>query len=88
MRPWRLSSRGLRNWAQSMGVVVSETSSETAMATDSVTANSRKSLPTMPPISRMGIKTAISEVLIESTVKPISLDPFMAASKGCMPISR
>ena len=56
------------------------------MATESVTANSRKSLPTMPPISRMGMKTAISEVLIESTVKPISREPFMAASKGFMPI--
>ena len=40
---------------------------------ESVTANSRKSLPTMPPMSRMGMKTAISDVLIESTVKPISL---------------
>ena len=70
----------LRNLAQSMGVVVSETSSETAMATLRVTANSRKSLPMMPPMSRMGMKTAISEVLIESTVKPISFDPFIAAS--------
>ena len=71
-----------------MGVVVSDTSSETAMATLSVTANSRKSLPTMPPIRRIGMKTAISEVLIDSTVKPISLEPFMAASKGVSPISR
>ena len=70
-----------------MGVVVSETSSETATATDKVTANSRKSLPTMPPISRMGMKTAIKDVLIESTVKPISLDPLSAASNGDLPSS-
>ena len=71
-----------------MGVVVSDTSSETAMATLRVTANSRKSLPTIPPINRIGMKTAISEVLIESTVKPISREPFIAASKGFIPSSR
>ena len=32
------------------------------------------------------MKTAISEVLIDSTVKPISLEPFIAASKGFIPI--
>ena len=58
------------------------------MATLRVTANSRKSLPTMPPINRMGMKTAMSDVLMERTVKPISLEPFIAASKGFMPISR
>ena len=79
---------GLRNLAASMGVVVSETTSETPMATESVTANSRKRRPTMPPMSRMGMKTATSEVDIERTVKPISLEPAMAASKGLMPSSR
>jgi len=49
------------------------------MATESVTANSRKRRPTIPPISRMGMKTAISEMLIESTVKPISREPRIAA---------
>ncbi len=33
------------------------------------------------------MKTAISEVLMESTVKPISREPSMAASKGDMPAS-
>ncbi len=42
------------------------------MATESVTANSRNSRPTIPPISKMGMNTAISEILMESTVKPIS----------------
>ena len=56
-----------------IGVAVSETSSETRIATESVTANSRNNRPTMPPISRIGMNTAISDRLIESTVKPISL---------------
>ena len=54
--------------------------SDTRMATDSVTANSRNSRPTIPPINRMGINTATSEMLIESTVKPISDAPLSDAS--------
>jgi len=51
-------------------------------------ANSRNSRPTMPPIRRIGMNTAISEMLIESTVKPTSLAPFKAASNGDIPSSR
>ena len=58
------------------------------MATDSVTANSRNSRPTMPPISSSGMNTAISEMLIDSTVKPISRAPCSAACIGVMPCSR
>ena len=47
-------------------MVVSETTSETMMATESVTANSRNSRPTMPPISRIGMKTATSDRLMET----------------------
>ena len=68
-----------------MGVVVSETTSETAIATESVTANSRKSRPTIPPMKRIGMKTAMSETLIERTVKPISRRPWSAASNGATP---
>ena len=72
----RLRLCGRRSFAHIIGVVVSEMTSETAMATESVvTANSRKSRPTMPPIRRIGMKTATSETLIEMTVKPISLRP-------------
>ena len=88
MRPCRLSSRDLRKRAQSIGVVVNDTTIETAIATESVTANSRNSLPTIPPISRIGVNTAMSEVLIDSTVNPISFDPFIEASKGSIPFSR
>ena len=71
-----------------MGVVVSETSSEMPTATESVTANSRNKRPTMPPISRIGMNTATSEMLMERTVKPISLAPSSAAWSGGMLASR
>ena len=45
---------------------------EIAMATERTTANSRNRRPTTPLIIRMGMKTAISEMLIDKTVKPIS----------------
>ena len=41
----------------------------------------------MPPISSTGMKTAISEKVIEMMVKPISRAPFRAASYGRMPCS-
>ena len=44
-----------------MGVSVSEMTADSAMATLSVTANSRNSRPTTPPISKMGMNTASSE---------------------------
>ena len=57
------------------------------MATAIVTANSRNTRPTMPPISNTGMNTAISEKVIDTIVKPISREPFSAASKGRMPPS-
>ena len=50
--------------AHIMGVVVSETTSETTIATESVTANSRNRRPTMPPIISSGMNTATSETLM------------------------
>ena len=71
-----------------MGVVVSEITIETTMAVDSVTANSRNSRPTMPPIISIGIKTAISDTLMENTVKPISLRALQRRLDGLHPCSR
>src|SRR5690348_3046491 len=73
--------------AHIMGVVVRETKRETPMATLKTTANSRKRRPTMPGIMRMGINTATRDVLMERTVKPISLAPLMAAGNGFIPFS-
>src|ERR1035438_2503910 len=61
---------------------------DTRMDAERVTANSRKRRPTIPPINRRGMKTAISEMLMVKTVKPISAAPFNAAAKGFMPFSR
>ena len=83
-RPCR-SPGGRRMRAHIIGVVVSDTTSEIMIATDSVIANSRKRRPTMPPISRMGMNTATSERLIESTVKPTSRAPMSAAWNRGMP---
>jgi hypothetical protein len=58
-----------------MGVVVSDITSDTRIVTDSTTANSRNRRPMIPPISRIGMNTATREMLIESTVKPISAAP-------------
>ena len=73
--------------AHSIGVSVSDTKPETMIATEIVTANSRNTRPTMPPISSTGMNTAISENVIETMVKPISREPFSAASNGRMPSS-
>ena len=81
--------RSLRNrYAHIIGVVVSEMTMETRMAVDSVTANSRNSRPTIPPISSSGMNTAISEMLMVRTVKPISLAPCKVAAKASIPASR
>src|SRR5580692_3959211 len=75
-------------YAHIIGVVVSEMNMETRMAVERVTANSRKRRPTIPPIINRGINTAMSEMLMENTVKPICSVPLSAASNGFMPSSR
>ena len=67
--------------AHIIGVSVSDTTADSAMATLSVTANSRNRRPTMPPISRIGMNTASSETVIETMVKPICRAPSSAASQ-------
>ena len=52
-----------------------------------VTANSRNSRPRMPLMKRIGMNTAASETVIETIVKPISFEPFSAASSGASPRS-
>src|ERR1039458_10380547 len=86
MNPWPRSS--LRSHAHIMGTTVRETTMEMAMAIERTTANSRNRRPTTPLIIRMGMKTAMSEMLIDKTVKPISSAPTGAACIGFMPFSR
>ncbi len=72
---------------QSIGVVVSEMTRESATVTASVIANSRNTRPTSPPIKRIGMNTAISALLIARTVKPTSCAPCSAACMRGMPAS-
>ena len=74
--------------AQIIGVTVSETTVDTTMAKVSVSENSRSSRPTIPSMKISGVKAAISDRLIDSTVKPICLAPSSAAASGAMPCSR
>ena len=80
---------GLRTkCAQIIGVTESETTVETAIAKASVTENSRNTRPINPVMNRSGMNAATSEMLMESTVKPICRAPSMAARNGDMPFSR
>ena len=58
-----------------MGVSVSDTTTEIAIVSVTVTANSRNSRPTIPPIRSSGMNTATRETEIEMMVKLISLEP-------------
>ena len=73
--------------AHIIGVSVSETTIDISTATESVSANSRKRRPIRSPISRIGMKTATSERLIETTVEPTSRAPASAAVAGGSPRS-
>ncbi len=70
-----------------MGVSVSETKPETRIDTAMVTANSWNKRPTIPPRNRIGMKTAVSEIVMEMIVKPTSAAPSIAARMGGLPIS-
>ena len=73
--------------AHIIGVTVSETSPDTTSAAPTVIANSLNSRPMTPLMSKTGMKTAISEVVIDTTVKPTSRAPLRAASNGAAPPS-
>ena len=77
----------LRKRLHSIGVNVTETTPEIRMATQMVTENSRKSRPRTPPMKSTGMNTAASDSVMDTIVKPISLDPVSDASSGSSPIS-
>ncbi len=89
MRPNQPGGRGVRlaRCAASIGVTVREISAEMATAMDSVAANSRNMRPTRPPMNSSGMNTAISDRLMETTVKPICFAPSSAACIGFRPRS-
>ena len=61
---------------------------EISTATESVSENSVNRRPTMPPKKSSGANTAISDSVIETTVKPTSAAPRIAASTRGTPSSR
>ena len=69
------------------GVRVSETTAEITMVATRVTANSRISMVNMLSPNTIGPNTAISDSVIDTTVKPISRTPVSAACSGAMPCS-
>ena len=77
----------LRKRPHSAGVSVSETSADITIADTRVTAKSCMNMPVMPPANSSGMNTAMSEAVIETMVKPISLAPASVASIRVMPAS-
>ena len=87
VRPSGRSPAGRSSRLHIIGVRVSDTTPDIRIATLTVTANSRNSRPIRPPISSSGMKTATSDRVIETIVKPISREPARAASSGRSPAS-
>ncbi|MNT14963.1 hypothetical protein D3C72_1499910 [compost metagenome] len=73
--------------ADIMGTRVSDTTAEIRMVIARVTANSRNSRPTISPMNRSGISTAMSDTVSEMMVKPICDAPLSAAAIGVSPSS-
>ena len=86
-RPCRIECGAFRKRLHSIGVSVSETSPDTRIAAAIVTANSCISRPTMPPMKRIGMKTAASDSVIETIVNAISFDPSRAACRRDFPMA-
>ena len=78
---------GFRKRAHSIGVNVKLTSNETMMANAAVYPKLDMNFPTMPLISATGMKMITRLSVVESTAKPMSRVPWMAASTGLNPFS-
>ena len=79
---WGLSQR-----AQSIGVRVSDTTSDTTIEAARVMENSRNRLSMMPPMNRIDRNTATSDTFIDNNVNPTSFAPRYAAFMGAIPAS-
>jgi hypothetical protein len=74
--------------AESIGSSVNATQAEKIVAPATVSPNSRKNWPTMPPVNATGTKTAQSVAVVASTASVISRVPLLAAVTGSSPRSR
>ena len=86
MRTPAPSAEWRRSREHIIGVSVSETIAEVTTAIVSVNANSRNMRPTRPDMNSSGMNTAISDMVSEITVKPISRAPLSAASIGALAV--
>jgi hypothetical protein len=68
-------------------VRLKETRAEIASDTETVMANGLRMRPTTPSISSSGMNAAMSDAVIDTTVKKTSFAPFRAAAWGESPAS-
>ena len=82
-----MCASSVRKRPANIGTNVNDTNAETMMASPTTTANSWNNRPITPGIKKIGIKTAMSDVEIDTIVKPTSRAPTNAAWKGASPFS-
>jgi len=83
-RPWCVFSMR----AESIGVSVNATNSDTATANATVMPNCTKKRPIMPFIVATGTNTARIDAVVAMTARPISAVASRAACSGGLPSSR
>ncbi len=72
--------------ADSIGVRVNETNSDTSTAQATVRPNWKKNLPMIPPMNATGTNTATIDSVVATTARKISRVPTPAAVKWSFPI--
>ena len=83
----RRAACSLSHRADSIGVSVKLTSSDTMTANAIVRPKLSMNRPTIPPMNATGTKMATSERVVASTARPISSVALTAASNGSMSFS-
>jgi hypothetical protein len=73
------STSGSGQMLDSMGSSVNDTKSDTSTANATVTPNWKKIFPICPPMKATGTKTATTASVVDSTARPISSVPSLAA---------
>ena len=66
---------------------MSDTNADTRIASETTIANSWNSPPITPGMKKIGMNTATSDTEMDTTVKPISFEPSIAARNGVSPFS-
>ncbi len=88
MRAPLRSMSGSNQRDESIGSSVNETNSETSTAKATVMPNWKKNRPMIPFMNATGTNTAMIDIEVASTARPISLVPLRAAVRWSSPCSR